>query len=72
MKFKIAILFLLLASQFIAKEVFVSPSGNDQGKGTQDSLFARFSRALEEVKKFAGKETVTVTAVRDYSSKEFL
>lgn len=49
MKFKIVILFLLLASQPIAKEIFVSPSGNDQGKGTQDSLFARFSRALEEV-----------------------
>ena len=72
MRFKIAVIFLLLASQLTAKEIFVSPSGNDQGKGTQDSPFASFSRALVEVKKFAGKETVTVTAIRDYSSQEFL
>ncbi|MCK0189652.1 hypothetical protein [Arenibacter sp. F20364] len=72
MRFKIAVIFLLLASQLTAKEIFVPPSGSDQGKGSQDSPFASFSRALEEVQKFAGKETVTVTAVRDYSSKEFL
>lgn len=60
MRFKIAVIFLLLASQLTAKEIFVSASGNDQGKGTQDSPFASFSRALVEVKKFAGKETVTV------------
>ena len=51
MKFKITILFLLLASQLTAKEIFVSPSGNDQGKGTQDSplckLFKSFGGSKE-------------------------
>lgn len=72
MRFKIAVIFLLLASQLTAKEIFVSPSGNDRGNRTQANPFASFSRALVEVKKFAGKETVTVTAIRDYSSQEFL
>jgi hypothetical protein len=60
MRFKFAILFLLLVGQLIAKEIFVSPSGNDLGEGTQESPFATFSRALTEVKKFAGTETVNV------------
>jgi len=64
--------FLLLASQLTAKEIFVYPSGNDRGNRTQANPFASFSRALVEVKKFAGKETDTVTAIRDYSSQEFL
>mgnify|MGYP003674067971 FL=1 len=72
MRFKIAVIFLLLASQLTAKEIFVSPSGNDRGNRTQANPFASFSRALVEVKKFAGKETDTVTAIRDYSSQEFL
>ncbi len=72
MRFKIAVIFLLLASQLTAKEIFVSPSGNDRGNRTQANPFASFSRALVEVKKFAGKETDTVTATRDYSSQEFL
>lgn len=72
MRFKIAVIFLLLASQLTAKEIFVSASGNDRGNRTQANPFASFSRALVEVKKFAGKETDTVTAIRDYSSQEFL
>ena len=72
MRFKIAVIFLLLASQLTAKEIFVSPSGNDRGNRTQANPFASSSRALVEVKKFAGKETDTVTAIRDYSSQEFL
>ena len=58
MRFKIAVIFLLLASQLTAKEIFVSPSGNDRGNRTQANPFASFSRALVEVKKFAGKKRI--------------
>lgn len=60
MKYKILILLLLLANGISAKEIFVSPSGNDRGEGTRENPFATFARALVEVKEFAGKEPLSI------------
>lgn len=60
MKYKVFILLLLIACQLQAKEIFVSPLGDDSNSGTKESPFATFSRALTETKKYAGKEAVTV------------
>ena len=58
-RFLVALL-LIIINQLQAKELFVSPLGNDSHSGTKENPFATFSRALLEVKKFAGKEAVTV------------
>lgn len=49
-----------MAHLLSAKEIFVSPTGNDKGEGTLKSPYATFSKALTETKKFAGKEAVNV------------
>ena len=43
-----------------AKDIFVSTSGNDKNLGTQDSPFKSFKRAVNEAKKFAGKESLNI------------
>jgi len=56
MKYKILIAFLLIANSLLAKQIFVSPSGDDNSAGTKENPFATFDRAVVEAKKFAGKE----------------
>ena len=51
---------LLFQSFSIAKEIYVSTNGNDKNKGTKRSPYLSFKKALKEVKKYAGKECVTV------------
>ena len=60
MKHKILIVFLVLTNMLYAEEIFVSPLGNDSNQGSRERPFASFSKALDEVKKYAGKESVTV------------
>ncbi len=40
--------------------LYVSPTGNDAGAGTQQQPFATLQRAQQEARKFAGREAVTV------------
>ena len=51
---------LLFQSFSIAKEIYVSTNGDDKNKGTKNSPYLSFEKALKEVKKYAGKEAVTV------------
>jgi len=41
-------------------KIYVSPTGNDANLGTKNNPYLSFEKALEEVKKYAGKEGVTV------------
>jgi len=47
-------------SNDVAKEFYVSPKGNDSNSGTKNNPYLSFEKALEQVKKYAGKEQVTV------------
>ena len=47
-------------SNDITKGIYVSPVGNDSNLGTKNSPYLSFEKALEQVKKYAGKEKVTV------------
>ncbi|MDO5971794.1 chitobiase/beta-hexosaminidase C-terminal domain-containing protein [Flavivirga aquimarina] len=60
MEYKAFIIFLIIANHLFAKDIFVSPIGNDKGNGTQENPYATFYKALAEVNKLAGKEAVTV------------
>lgn len=60
MNYKILFIFLMLAGTISGREIFVSPIGSDNGSGTEESPYATFSRALVDVKEFAGTETITV------------
>jgi hypothetical protein len=53
-------LFLFCSSVAFAKDIYVSPVGSDSNTGSKENPFASFERALDEVKKSAGKETLTV------------
>jgi len=44
----------------VDKEFYVSPSGNDGNLGTKSNPYLSFERALEQVKKYAGKEAITI------------
>ena len=54
------LLVLLMLSNSFAKDIYVSPKGNDANSGTKNSPYLSFKKALLEVKKYASKETVTV------------
>lgn len=59
--FVLIILAVLLVQTFsFAKEIYVSTTGDDKNQGTKKSPYFSFEKALKEVKKFAGKEAVTV------------
>lgn len=60
MKFKIFIALLFIANSLFAKDIFVSPVGDDSNTGTKAFPFASFKRAVSETKKLAGKEAVNV------------
>lgn len=51
---------MIVVNHLFAKEIFVSPIGNDSENGTKENPYATFAKALNEVNKFAGKEAVTV------------
>lgn len=51
---------LLLQNFSFAQEIFVSTSGDDKNKGTKNSPYLSFTKALTQVKKYAGKKAVTV------------
>ena len=42
---------LLLFSSCFAKEIYVSPKGNDSNSGTKSSPYLSFEKALEQVKR---------------------
>jgi len=44
----------------VTKEIHLSPKGNDTNSGTKNNPYLTFEKALEQVKEYAGKETVTV------------
>lgn len=48
------------ASNFFVKEIYVSPKGNDANSGTKNNPYLTCEKALQQVKKYAGKEAVTV------------
>lgn len=50
----------LVGKPQIAKDIFVSPLGNDSGNGTKSKPFSTIERALKVIPKFAGKERVNV------------
>ncbi|WP_405562440.1 chitobiase/beta-hexosaminidase C-terminal domain-containing protein [Polaribacter sp. Asnod6-C07] len=54
------LLVLLMLSNSFANDIYVSPKGNDANSGTKNSPYLSFEKALQEVKKYAGKELVTV------------
>jgi len=56
----LAAVLLMCTDSIFAKEIFVSPLGNDQGAGSRETPFATFERALAETKKYAGKEPLTI------------
>ncbi len=60
MKIRVLIAFLLIVHSLFAKEIFVSPTGNDNNPGTKDRPFGSVERALEETAKFAGKKSITI------------
>ncbi len=60
MKLKTLIAFLLIANVAFAKDLFVSPKGNDKNSGSKEQPFFSFERALAETQKYAGKEAVSV------------
>jgi hypothetical protein len=60
MKYKILITILFFTNSLFAKDIFVSPLGDDSSDGTKTNPFATFERAVKETKTFAGKEKVNV------------
>ncbi len=59
-KYLFIILFLANIQALFAKDIFVSPVGNDKNAGTKEAPFVTFARAVKETAKFAGKEAVTI------------
>ncbi|MDO6801405.1 chitobiase/beta-hexosaminidase C-terminal domain-containing protein [Wenyingzhuangia sp. 1_MG-2023] len=55
-----ALAVLLMLGNSFAKDIYVSPKGDDVNSGAKNSPYLSFKRALQEVKKYANKETVTV------------
>ena len=51
---------ILMISMSSAKDIYISPIGNDFSLGTKNSPYLSLKKSLEEVKKYAGKERVTV------------
>jgi len=51
---------LLMIGNLFAQEIYVSPKGDDTNSGTKSSPYGSFEKALLDVKKYAGKEAVTV------------
>ena len=51
---------LLMIGNSFAKDIYVSPKGDDTNLGTESSPYLSFKKALQDVKKYAGKEAVTV------------
>ena len=60
MKDTFFVAFWLISTSLCAKDIFVSPIGKDSGDGSQSSPFATFERAVLEVPRFSGKESVHV------------
>ena len=52
--------FLFIHNFSFAKDIYVSTHGNDENSGTQKSPYLSFEKAVSQVKKYVGKETVTV------------
>ncbi len=59
-KIILSIVCVLIVSNCISKEIYVSPKGDDLNLGTKDKPYLSFERALGKVKEYAGKEAVTV------------
>ena len=51
---------LLLQNLSFAQVFYVSPNGDDKNKGTKNSPYLSFGKALKQVKKYAGNEAVTI------------
>jgi len=51
---------LLMTGNSFAKDIYVSPTGDDANSGTKNSPYLSFEKALQDVKKQAGKEAMTV------------
>ncbi|WP_179319189.1 chitobiase/beta-hexosaminidase C-terminal domain-containing protein [Winogradskyella helgolandensis] len=51
---------LLVFGNAFAKDIYVSSKGDDANSGTKNSPYLSFEKALQEVKKYAGNEAVTV------------
>lgn len=63
MKCKVLFVFLALfhfTNFLTAKDIFVSPIGNDNAEGTKENPFSSFGRALSETSLYAGKEAVYI------------
>ena len=59
--FVLVLITLLLFQNFsFAKDIYVSTAGDDNNQGTKNSPYLSFTKALTQVKKYAGKEAVTV------------
>jgi hypothetical protein len=54
------IAFFFLVNQLGAKEIFVSPCGDDNNSGSKQEPFLSLERAVLETQKYAGKEAVHV------------
>jgi len=52
--------FLLIHNFSFAKDIYVATNGNDKNNGTKNSPYLSFEKAVNQVKKYAGKEQVTV------------
>ncbi|WP_179338488.1 chitobiase/beta-hexosaminidase C-terminal domain-containing protein [Winogradskyella ludwigii] len=51
---------LFVFGNAFAKDIYVSSKGDDANSGTKNSPYLSFEKALQEVKKYAGNEAVTV------------
>ncbi|TCL67458.1 chitobiase/beta-hexosaminidase-like protein [Mariniflexile fucanivorans] len=56
----IVLVVLLITGNSFAKDIYVSPKGDDANSGTKNSPYLSFEKALQDVKKYAGNEAVTV------------
>ena len=59
-KLFVLMMVLFLSNIMSARDVYVSSIGNDANDGSKNNPFRTINRALIDVKKLAGKETVTV------------
>ncbi len=60
MKYRTLFILFFIVHSLCAKEIYVSPVGKDSNSGTKESPFASFERAVEETKRYAAREAVTV------------